>query len=80
MPIKITKTVVTPIDRKRISIRKQIQKWENKLYELQESCKHKHAEKKNRGSSEDILNGRDAAYWRECSCPECGLHWNEDQR
>jgi hypothetical protein len=78
MPIVMSKTIITPIEKRRISIEKQIAKWEDKLAELHNVCKHEYATKINKGSTGSW--DRDDYYWRECSCPECGRRWNEEQK
>lgn len=77
MPVHVTTTMITPIERKRLAIQKQIDKWEDKLVVLQKACKHKHATKIPKGSTGSW--DRDDYYWYECKCPECDLYWNEEQ-
>lgn len=64
---------------KRATYEEKILTAEKHLELLQEACTHPKAKKINRGSSGNIMTGRDPSYWRECTCPDCGKQWEEPQ-
>lgn len=60
-------------------IQDEQKKLDDELETIRAICSHPNATKVNRGSEGNILTGRDPSYWRECSCPDCGQIWTEDQ-
>ena len=51
-----------------------IQKAEEKLEDIQDSCPHYDSEFRNRGNSESEV------YWRDYKCHDCGKRWDTDQK
>ena len=51
----------------------------DKLKALQEECTHPMAEKINRADTGNYDPSQDS-YWRDCTCPDCGKFWKEDQK
>lgn len=61
---------------KRLSIQKNIKKWNLKLKELQESCPHTDLEE-TYGANTGNYDPSSDCYWTNYYCPDCDKRWKE---
>lgn len=71
---------MTPIQvkRKAATIRKHIEKWNQSLISMQETCTHINATHVNKADTGNWCKSDDN-YWTEHRCPDCGKFWLTDQ-
>jgi hypothetical protein len=62
----------------REEVKAQIMHYTNELLAIQGGCAHPDAVKENKASTGN-WSSSDDSYWKECSCPDCGKLWTENQ-
>lgn len=66
------------IKRRADTIKSNIEKWNNALEELQDSCKHENASHIDKADTGNWCTSDDS-YWTVHHCTDCGKHWTTDQ-
>lgn len=63
---------------KQSDLKAQIARLNADLDGLREQCTHPNVKKESNGSTGNYDRSQDH-YWRDCTCPDCGKRWTEEQ-
>lgn len=77
-PQRTVRQVQAAIFRRAQSAQRQVEGAQKKLNAVRDECTHPFAVKINRGNTGNYDPSADC-YWKDCSCPDCGKVWQEDQ-